>query len=72
MCYFVIFSRPVTYVEYSKAIMSDGRHLLLLTLNYTVALLGLLIFRYKAIIIVMAMGHQLLIINHFKACLTIT
>jgi len=52
--------------------MSDGRHLLLLTFNYTVALLGLAIFSYKAIIIVMAMGHQLLTINHFKACLTLT
>ena len=41
------------YVEYSKTlknIMSDGRHLLLLTLNYTVVLLGLAIFSYKAIL----------------------
>ena len=41
----------MAYVEYyktSKNIMSDERHLLLLTLNYTVALLGLAIFSYKA------------------------
>ena len=49
LCYFVIVSRPVAYVEYcktSKNIMSDGRHLLLLTLNYTVALLGLATKQY--------------------------
>ena len=53
LCYFVIVSRPVAYIEYSKTsknIMSDGRHLLLLTLNYTVALPGLAIFSYKAIL----------------------
>ena len=53
-------------VDYSKTvknIMSDGRHLLVLTLNYIVALPGLAIFSYKA----MAMGHQLLTINHSKA-----
>jgi len=33
-----------------KNIMSDRRNLLLLTLNYTVALPGLAIFNYKAIL----------------------
>jgi len=55
------------YVEYSKKHNVRGKAF---TLNNTVVLLGLAIFSYKAI--VMAMGHQLLIINHFKACLTIT
>jgi len=53
----------VAYVEYSKTSKKhNGRSLLLLTLNYTAALLGLAIFGYKAII-VMVMGHQLLTIN---------
>ena len=47
---FVIISKPMAYVEYSKTlknIMSDGRHLLLLTLNSTVALPGLAILATK-------------------------
>ena len=75
LCYFVMVSRSVAYMEYSKTlknIMSGGRHLLLLTLNYTVTLPGLVIFSYKAILWCMAMGHKLLTINHFKACLAIT
>ena len=53
LCYFIIVSRPVVYVDYSKTvknILSDRSHLLLLTLKYTVALPGLVIFSNKAIL----------------------
>ena len=50
----------MAYIKYSKTlknIMSDERYLLVLTLNYVVALPGLTIFQLQSNI-VMAMGQR--------------
>ena len=69
LCYFVIVSRPVAYVEYSKTLRRKAFTTAYFELHSCFAWVS--DFQLQSNI-VMAMGHQLLTINRFKACLAMT